>query len=95
VVRQIQQLVGAEIGCRHAMQHLLIGRIGRRGRASIISVRIEFPHQRVLPGYYIFIASKNGEGYFFIFIYINFNSLSDCRNKYRYRGIGISYDRKM
>ena len=37
VARQIEKLVGGEIGRRHAMQDLLIGRIRRFRRAPVLS----------------------------------------------------------
>jgi len=37
VARQIEQLVGREVGGRHAVQDLLIGRVGRLGRAAVLA----------------------------------------------------------
>ena len=37
VARQVQKLVGGEIGGRNAVQHLLIGRVGRLGRAPVLA----------------------------------------------------------
>ena len=37
VARQVEKLVGGEIGRRHAVQHLLIGRVGRLGRAPVLA----------------------------------------------------------
>ena len=40
VARQIQQLVGGKIGRREAMQDLLVGGVGRLGRAPIVPSRV-------------------------------------------------------
>ena len=37
VARQIEQLVRGEISRRHAVQHLLIGRVRRLGRAAVLA----------------------------------------------------------
>ena len=37
VAREIEQLVGGEIGGGHAVQHLLIGGVGRLGRAAVLA----------------------------------------------------------
>ena len=37
VARQIEEFVGREVGRRHAVQHLLIGGIGRLGRAPVLA----------------------------------------------------------
>jgi len=37
VARQVQKLVGGEIRRRHAGQHLLIGGVGRLGRAAVLA----------------------------------------------------------
>ena len=37
VARQVQKLVGGEIRRRHAVQHLLIGGVGRVGRAAVLA----------------------------------------------------------